>query len=88
MENEAEIRISRMGPPSHLGPIPEICDVCHTDPPVIALENTHNKKYAWLCRSCLEKGYPEFAKDCLSVLRFNKDNDDLPQWSNVKNIGG
>jgi hypothetical protein len=85
---EAKIKISKTNLPKHIGPQPSTCNVCHKDPPVVAMENTNNNNHAWLCEECLKKGFPDFAKEFLSLKQFNEDNASLPEWSGQKDMGG
>ena len=88
MAKEATFRVTRMGTPVVARGLtaPEECDVCHTEPPYVLFENVPREKMAWLCKSCLEKGYPEIHED-LVVMDFFIEGRSIPFWSKGTNRG-
>ena len=88
MEEAEGIRISRVGPHTiRLGPPPEVCDACDNEPPFVAFENPDNEKVAWLCETCLEKGYPDIYSDMMSIDEIQKCMITVPWWSKGEGRG-
>ena len=89
MEKKANFRVSRVGTPTIAMGLtaPDVCDVCHAEPPYVLFENIPKEKRAWLCETCFEKGYPKMYSDLRVMEEVQGDMSTVPCWSKGTNRG-
>ena len=77
MEEETEIRVSRLGP---VPVIPDVCEECGEGPPVVIKESKDCGDQVWICMVCLEKYDPKIYKEVKIALETTRLNKLIPKW--------